>query len=79
MSRNSGIAWRPAALGLLALLAIVFPACGSGSSEGTVVRFWALGAEGDNVRQLIPEFERRNPGITVMFKHSPGPRLTKSY
>lgn len=31
----------------------------------TVLTFWALGNEGDNVRELIPEFERRNPGIRV--------------
>jgi len=60
-----------AALGLQTFLAIGFPACGSGSSEGTVIRFWALGAEGDNVRQLIPEFERRNPGITVKVQALP--------
>ena len=57
--------------GVLTALAIAFSACGGGSPEGTVIRFWALGAEGDNVRQLIPEFERRNPGITVKIQSLP--------
>jgi multiple sugar transport system substrate-binding protein len=48
------------------LLASVFAAgCASSVNEGTVLHFWALGAEGENVRQLLPEFERRNPGLRV--------------
>ena len=36
-----------------------------------VIRFWALGAEGDNIRLLIPGFERQHPGITVRVQSLP--------
>ncbi|MCI4567165.1 sugar ABC transporter substrate-binding protein [Lysobacter sp. CFH 32150] len=36
-----------------------------------VVRFWAMGYEGEVVAQLIPEFERRNPGIKVDLQQLP--------
>ncbi|MFL5575539.1 MAG: sugar ABC transporter substrate-binding protein [Gemmatimonadaceae bacterium] len=35
------------------------------------VRFWALGREGEVVRELIPEFERRNPGVRVRVQQIP--------
>ena len=36
-----------------------------------VVRFWAMGYEGEVVAQLLPEFERRNPGIRVELQQLP--------
>lgn len=33
--------------------------------------FWAMGAEGEHVAKLIPEFERRNPGIKVRVQMIP--------
>jgi multiple sugar transport system substrate-binding protein len=36
-----------------------------------VVVFWAMGAEGENVQKLIPEFERRNPDIHVRLQAIP--------
>ena len=36
-----------------------------------VVRFWAMGYEGEVVAQLLPEFERRNPGIHVDLQQLP--------
>ena len=36
-----------------------------------VVRFWVMGYEGEVVAQLIPEFERRNPGIRVDLQQLP--------
>jgi multiple sugar transport system substrate-binding protein len=33
--------------------------------------FWGLGPEGEQVAQLIPEFERRNPGIHVVVQQIP--------
>jgi multiple sugar transport system substrate-binding protein len=56
---------------LLVFLAAAFSSCGGGPGGGTVIRFWALGAEGDNIRLLMPEFERRNPGITVKVQSLP--------
>ena len=51
-----------------ALLAL---SCGEEKSGATVITFWALGNEGENVRELIPEFERRNPGIHVRIQAIP--------
>jgi multiple sugar transport system substrate-binding protein len=39
--------------------------CARVGDQREVIHFWALGAEGENVQQLLPEFERRNPGIRV--------------
>ena len=50
---------------------LLLPSCGREGEGVRVVRFWALGAEGDNVRALIPEFERRNPGIRVIVQAIP--------
>jgi multiple sugar transport system substrate-binding protein len=35
------------------------------------LEFWALGSEGELVAKLIPEFERRNPGIHVVIQQIP--------
>ena len=35
------------------------------------IRFWAMGREGEVVEQLVPEFERRNPGIRVDVQQIP--------
>jgi multiple sugar transport system substrate-binding protein len=41
-------------------------------TDGTVtLRFWALGREGEVVKNLIPEFERRNPGVRVEVQQIP--------
>ena len=57
---------RRAALGLLAGAAASGLSACSGSGDGvTRLRFWAMGNEGDHVGDLIPEFERRNPGVKV--------------
>ncbi len=36
-----------------------------------VVRFWAMGYEGEMVAQLLPEFERRNPRIRIDLQQLP--------
>jgi multiple sugar transport system substrate-binding protein len=35
------------------------------------LEFWALGAEGEHVARMIPEFERRNPSIRVVVQQIP--------
>ncbi|KAK0361071.1 hypothetical protein LTR94_024796, partial [Friedmanniomyces endolithicus] len=40
-------------------------ACAPRREGETVLRFWAMGNEGATVGQLMPEFERRNPGVRV--------------
>lgn len=44
--------------------------CGA-PDRGTEVTFWGFGSEGENVRALIPEFERQNPGIRVRVQMIP--------
>jgi multiple sugar transport system substrate-binding protein len=52
---------------LLALLA----GCGNSGDGREVVRFWAMGREGEVVAALIPDFERLNPGIRVELQQIP--------
>jgi multiple sugar transport system substrate-binding protein len=54
------------------LLAAICAACGraEGAREVTI-RFWAMGAEGEQVAKLIPQFERENPGIRVRVQQIP--------
>lgn len=40
-------------------------ACAPQPAGETRLRFWAMGNEGGTVPQLMPEFERRNPGVRV--------------
>lgn len=56
----------------LILLALLLVACGRGDADTrTTVRFWAFGREGEVVRELVPEFERRHPGIRVEVQQIP--------
>lgn len=55
-----------------AAAAVSLAACGGGDgAEVTTIRFWAMGREGEVVEQLVPEFERRNPGIRVEVQQVP--------
>jgi multiple sugar transport system substrate-binding protein len=57
-----------AALALVAAAA----ACGREADERVVtLRLWAMGREGEDVKQLIAEFERLNPGIRVRVQQMP--------
>lgn len=57
---------RRTALGLLAGAgATGLTGCGPRDEGTTRLRFWAMGSEATNVGQLLPEFERLNPGISV--------------
>ncbi|MEO8448349.1 MAG: sugar ABC transporter substrate-binding protein [Gemmatimonadota bacterium] len=40
-------------------------------SNGIVLRMWAFGREGEVITQIIPEFERENPGVTVKVQQIP--------
>jgi multiple sugar transport system substrate-binding protein len=45
---------------------------GSGDADGRVtLRFWAMGAEGEVVQQLVRDFERENPRIRVQVQQIP--------
>jgi multiple sugar transport system substrate-binding protein len=57
---------RRATLGLLAGgAALATGACQPRQVGVTRLKFWAMGNEGTNAPQLMPEFERLNPGIKV--------------
>jgi multiple sugar transport system substrate-binding protein len=45
--------------------------CAPGTDGTVTLRFWALGREGEVVKNLIPEFERRNPGVRVEVQQIP--------
>lgn len=51
-------------------LLLFFAGC-TGASEPQTLRFWTMGREGEVVQQLLPEFERRNPGIRVTVQQIP--------
>ncbi|RZJ74267.1 MAG: extracellular solute-binding protein, partial [Brevundimonas sp.] len=39
--------------------------------DGVTLQFWAMGNEGGAVGEIIPEFERRNPGVHVVVQPQP--------
>lgn len=53
------------------LLALLLSACAKRDDTREVVRFWAMGYEGEVVEQLIPEFERLHPDIHVEVQQLP--------
>src|SRR5688572_8608232 len=56
---------------LASTLPVLLAGCTSDRDDRQVVRFWAMGYEGEVVAQLLPEFERRNPGIRVELQQLP--------
>src|SRR5262249_8784367 len=55
---------------LLAFLAVA-AGCHMSSSGDVVLRFWAMGREGEVVTALVPEFERTHPGVRVVVQQLP--------
>ncbi|HEV8609442.1 MAG TPA: sugar ABC transporter substrate-binding protein [Thermoanaerobaculia bacterium] len=55
--------------------AVVIPlalaGCAAAREERVTVRLWGLGREGEVVRDLVPEFERRNPGVHLVVQQIP--------
>ena len=49
----------------------VVAGCAPVASDQLTISFWAMGREGEVVSQLLPEFERRNPGIHVDLQQLP--------
>lgn len=50
---------------------VLAASCQRDHGSEVLVTFWAMGAEGERVQTLIPEFERRNPGIRVKVQAIP--------
>jgi multiple sugar transport system substrate-binding protein len=70
--RIDRVVFRSTAVFALAVLLISIGwRCTSGADSRTEIVFWAMGAEGEHVAKLIPEFERRNPGIKVRVQMIP--------
>jgi multiple sugar transport system substrate-binding protein len=63
-------AWRCAAALAVVALALVASGCARGD-DPRVVRFWAMGREGEVVARLLPDFERAHPGIRVDVQQLP--------
>jgi multiple sugar transport system substrate-binding protein len=54
------------------MAALSLAACTPAAAENDVtLRFWGMGREGEVVAELIPEFERRNPGVRVRVQQIP--------
>lgn len=49
----------------------VLASCASQSSDTTELRLWAMGAEGEYVQKLTPDFERRHPNIKLKIQMVP--------
>lgn len=56
---------------LCALLLAGLAGCGQRADGPVVLHFWAMGREGEVVRELLPEFERSHPGIRVDIQQAP--------
>ncbi|MYN15399.1 extracellular solute-binding protein [Rugamonas sp. FT107W] len=63
------IRFSPALL-VLALVALL-SSCAPRREEGVVLKFWAMGREGEVVTALMPEFERTHPGVRVEVQQLP--------
>ncbi len=70
MARERGALTRAGAAGALALL-LAAAACARVRRESRPVRFWGLGREGEVVKELLPAFHARHPGVTVEVQQIP--------
>ena len=55
----------------IVVVVLLAAGCGGSAAGDIVVKFWAMGREGEVVTELIPEFERANPGIRVKVQQLP--------
>jgi multiple sugar transport system substrate-binding protein len=64
------MARRGAPLSAAALAALALVACGDERRDRTL-RFWGFGREGEVVREMVPDFERRHPGVRIEVQQVP--------
>lgn len=62
---------RGAVLFFIVAVASLAASCHAPPSGDTVLKFWAMGREGEVVTQLLPEFERTHPGVRVDVQQLP--------
>ena len=67
----TGIARALRGAAALVLATTLLAGCDRHAADVTVVRFWAMGREGEVVSALLPEFERTHPGIRVDVQQLP--------
>lgn len=53
------------------LISFISLFCNKKNDNQTEISFWAMGAEGEFVQKLVPEFEKQNPGIKVKVQMVP--------
>jgi multiple sugar transport system substrate-binding protein len=63
--------WRWAALLFAIAVLSLATGCNRLSPDQTLLRFWAMGREGEVVAELLPEFERTHPGVHVQVQQLP--------
>ena len=56
---------------LVILLTMILTGCGERSQGETEIQFWAFGSEGENVKALLPGFEKSHPGLHVKLQVIP--------
>jgi multiple sugar transport system substrate-binding protein len=56
---------------IVATVVWVATGCRPSPSSDTILRFWAMGREGEVVATLLPEFERAHPGVRVSVQQLP--------
>ncbi len=63
----------PSRAALIVVIAalLLAAACTRSASSHIVLKFWAMGREGEVVAELLPEFERAHPGIRVKVQQLP--------
>ncbi|HSN88980.1 MAG TPA: sugar ABC transporter substrate-binding protein [Thermoanaerobaculia bacterium] len=58
-------------LRVLAVLILALAGCARQQAGTITLEFWGLGREGEVVAELLPEFERQNPGVKVELQQIP--------
>src|SRR5512144_3197186 len=63
--------WRGRVAAAIGAMLAAASACGRSAGTGAPIELWALGREGEMVERLMPEFERRHPGLKVRVQQLP--------
>lgn len=59
-------------LSIAVIITLIFlNGCYKSSNKVRTIDFWAMGAEGEYVQKLVPEFEKLNPGLKVKVQMIP--------
>ncbi len=56
---------------VLIILFLFVSGCSDKKDSTTMLKFWAMGTEAEYVTRLVPEFQKRNPGIKVDVQQIP--------